>query len=101
MSSSTRVSGSGAPHKAPEDVAVTPPPGGIEAAKRAAARRCVDDHVRSGMRLGVGSGSTIVYAIQRLAELQRDGSLALAACVPTSFQSRNVRAGVGGDGVGR
>jgi ribose 5-phosphate isomerase len=49
----------------------------VETAKRQAARRAIDDFVPINppgsastsvpLRLGVGSGSTIVYAIQRLA----------------------------------
>lgn len=63
-----------------------------ESAKRAAARRAVDEHVRTGMAIGVGSGSTIVYAIQRLAERAQDANEALSVrCVPTSFQARQVR----------
>lgn len=79
------------PRLSPEQVAPTPT-SPIEIAKRLAARRAVDEHVSSGMRLGVGSGSTIVYAIQRLAELAHpaDGEPLLLTCVPTSFQSRNL-----------
>ena len=62
----------------------------VEVAKRLAARRAVDEHVRSGMLLGVGSGSTIVYAIQRLAELAAGSPPLQVTCVPTSFQSRNL-----------
>jgi ribose 5-phosphate isomerase A len=74
----------------PDQVAAVPT-APVEVAKRLAARRAVDEHVRSGMRLGVGSGSTIVYAIQRLAELAADPAVRLdVTCVPTSFQSRNL-----------
>jgi len=62
----------------------------IELAKRAAARAAVDTFVRSGMDVGVGSGSTIVYAIQRLAELVHGEAGFKLRCVPTSFQSRQV-----------
>lgn len=59
----------------------------IEASKRLAARRAVDDWVRDGMVVGVGSGSTIVYGIKRLAERVREEGLRVT-CVPTSFQSK-------------
>jgi ribose 5-phosphate isomerase A len=62
----------------------------VEKAKRAAARMAVDEFVKSGMTVGVGSGSTIVYGIQRLAERYYLEDLDII-CVPTSFQSRQVR----------
>lgn len=65
------------------------PTSAIEKAKREAARRAVDDYVKDGMAIGVGSGSTIVYGIQRLAERVQNEGLKVT-CVPTSFQSRNV-----------
>ena len=61
----------------------------VEKAKRAAARMAVDEYVKSGMVVGVGSGSTIVYGIQRLAERYYTEGLDIV-CVPTSFQSRQV-----------
>ena len=67
-----------------------PPLPPLEAAKRAAARRAVDDYVRDGMRIGVGSGSTIVYAVQRLGERAAGPERLRVTCVPTSFQSRGL-----------
>ncbi|CAE7745779.1 Rpia, partial [Symbiodinium sp. KB8] len=61
----------------------------LERAKRAAARGAVDEYVKSGMVVGVGSGSTIVYGIQRLAELYHLQGVDMV-CVPTSFQSRQL-----------
>lgn len=40
----------------------------INVAKRKAAIAAVDEWVRDGMVVGVGSGSTVVYAVDRLAE---------------------------------
>ncbi|KAL5471355.1 hypothetical protein EMCRGX_G029462 [Ephydatia muelleri] len=57
--------------------------------KRAAARRAVDDFVQDGMKIGVGSGSTIVFAVQRIAERAKAENLKLV-CVPTSFQARQL-----------
>lgn len=37
------------------------------------------------MAIGVGSGSTIVYAVERLAEKIKNDGL-MVTCVPTSFQ---------------
>lgn len=73
----------------PEDV-IAEPSSPVEKAKKIAARRAVDEYVKAGMAaIGVGSGSTIVYAIQRLAERKRDEGLDVR-CVPTSFQSKQV-----------
>ncbi len=63
----------------------------VEQAKRLAARTAVDEYVKSGMDVGVGSGSTIVYGIQRLAERAQGAEGLRVRCVPTSFQSRQVR----------
>ena len=62
----------------------------IESAKRVAARRAVDEYVKSGQVVGVGSGSTITYAVERLAELKKGGDFDVT-CVPTSFQAEQVR----------
>ena len=88
---------------------LAPPPSElsvVERAKREAARRAVDDYVpRVGasacsssagagggaapFRLGMGSGSTILYAIQRVAERVQDpGEKLSVVCVPTSFNTR-------------
>ena len=61
----------------------------IEAAKEQAARSAVRNHVNTGDVVGVGSGSTIVYAVKMLKELQeRDG--VRVKCIPTSFQARQL-----------
>ncbi|VVC37731.1 Hypothetical protein CINCED_3A013985 [Cinara cedri] len=57
--------------------------------KMCAAHTAVDKHVKNGMKLGIGSGSTIVYSIQRLAQRVKDESLAVV-CVPTSYQARQL-----------
>lgn len=54
-----------------------------------AARQAVDEFVRDGFVVGVGSGSTVVYAAERLGELVREGGLRVK-CIPTSFQSRQL-----------
>ncbi|MDP2438282.1 MAG: ribose 5-phosphate isomerase A [archaeon] len=68
----------------------------IESAKRAAAHLAVDRFVASDMVVGIGSGSTVVYAVERLIELARSGQLSGVRCVPTSFQAvQLVQAGAG------
>lgn len=58
----------------------------IEARKREAARRAVD-HIESGMRLGLGTGSTARHMLDVLAERLRHGSLRDIAGVPTSRET--------------
>ena len=57
----------------------------IEKAKCLAARAAVDNHVKNNDIVGVGSGSTIVYAVKRLKERVIDEKLRIK-CIPTSFQ---------------
>ncbi|CAG7835383.1 unnamed protein product [Allacma fusca] len=61
----------------------------IEQAKRLAARRAVDDHIKDGQIVGIGSGSTVVYVAQRLAERVKEEGLNVT-CIPTSFQAKNL-----------
>jgi len=56
-----------------------------ENAKRSSAFRAVDELVRDGMVLGLGSGSTMAYAVRRLSERVKEEELDLL-CVPTSYQ---------------
>ena len=50
----------------------------------------MDNHVGGETRVvGVGSGSTIVFAVQRLAEKVKEEGLDIR-CVPTSFQARQL-----------
>ena len=56
-------------------------------AKRDAGFAAVDQHVRPGMRLGLGTGSTAVWAIRRVGELLASGALSDISAVPTSEAS--------------
>uniref|UniRef100_A0A8C6WEA4 Ribose-5-phosphate isomerase n=1 Tax=Neogobius melanostomus TaxID=47308 RepID=A0A8C6WEA4_9GOBI len=60
-----------------------------EEAKKLAAYAAVDNHVQNNQVVGVGSGSTIVYAVDRLADRVRQEKLNII-CVPTSFQARQL-----------
>jgi ribose 5-phosphate isomerase A len=53
-------------------------------AKREAGEAAVDRYVRPGMRIGLGTGSTAVWAIRRVGELLASGALSDVAAVPTS-----------------
>merc|ERR1711899_471108 len=61
-----------------------------EVGKKAAAIKAVENHIKSGDLVGIGSGSTIVYAVDKLAELVSKGTLTNIQCVPTSFQARQL-----------
>ncbi len=55
-------------------------------AKKKAGIAAVDEFVKDGMILGIGSGSTVVYAVNRLVERMKLDGLKVV-CIPTSFQS--------------
>lgn len=61
----------------------------LEAAKKLAAYKAVDDCVKNNMVIGVGSGSTIVYAVNRLKQRIEAENLNII-CIPTSFQARQL-----------
>ena len=76
---STQVQGSLAPKMSSSNVA-----------KRHAARKAVDLFVRNpNMKIGLGSGSTVVFVAESLKKLSVD-SASVATCVPTSYQSREL-----------
>jgi len=55
--------------------------------KELVGRTAVERFVRSGMKLGLGTGSTAMPAVRRIGELMRDGALKDILAVPTSFQT--------------
>ncbi|HEY8563778.1 MAG TPA: ribose 5-phosphate isomerase A [Pyrinomonadaceae bacterium] len=61
----------------------------LENLKAEAARRAVD-HVKSGMRVGLGTGSTAKYAILEIARKIRAGELEAITGVATSVESENL-----------
>ncbi|MFX1309101.1 MAG: ribose 5-phosphate isomerase A [Promethearchaeota archaeon] len=58
----------------------------IELGKKNAAIKAVEENVKKNMIIGIGSGSTIVYVVQKLGEINKEKSLNLK-CVPSSFQA--------------
>ncbi len=58
----------------------------IEIGKKNAATKAVEENVKKNMIIGIGSGSTIVYAIEIIAEMNRK-ELLNVKCVPSSYQS--------------
>lgn len=70
----------------------TQPRMSLESAKKIAAEKAINEHVQDkigGLKIGIGSGSTIVYAVNRLAERVRSEKLNVI-CVPTSFQAKQL-----------
>lgn len=61
----------------------------LEAAKKIAAYKAVDEWVKDHFLVGIGSGSTVVYAVNRLKERVKEEKLNII-CVPTSFQARQL-----------
>ena len=59
----------------------------IEEIKRQLGTHAVDALVKSGMKLGLGTGSTAIHAVKRVGELLKAGSLEDIVAVPTSFQT--------------
>ncbi|PBC31410.1 ribose-5-phosphate isomerase isoform X2 [Apis cerana] len=61
----------------------------LESAKQIAAYKAVDEYVKNNSIIGIGSGSTVIYAIHRLVERVKEENLNVI-CVPTSFQARQL-----------
>ena len=55
--------------------------------KEAAGNKAVDTLVSSGMKLGLGTGSTAIFAIRRVGELLAQGALRDICAFVTSFQT--------------
>ncbi len=58
----------------------------IELGKKNAAGKAVVENIKKNMVVGIGSGSTVVYAVNKIAELNKENNLNLK-CIPSSFQS--------------
>jgi len=62
----------------------------LEQIKQAVAEQAVKDNInREGMVVGVGSGSTIIYAVNMMGHINRELGLDLV-CIPTSYQSSHL-----------
>jgi ribose 5-phosphate isomerase A len=61
----------------------------IEQGKKNAALKAVDDNIKKDLVIGIGSGSTIVYAVNRIGEINKENNLNLI-CIPSSFQARQL-----------
>lgn len=66
---------------------------GVDASKKAAGERAVD-YVKDGMVLGLGTGSTVRYFIERLSAHIKERSLNVT-CIPTSIASEKLARSLG------
>ncbi len=55
----------------------------VEEAKKNAAYQAVDEKLKNHKIIGIGSGSTVVYAVRRIADWDRENLI----CIPSSFQA--------------
>lgn len=67
----------------------------LEALKRAAAEEAVARYVRSGMVVGLGSGSTAAYVVRRIGEVLASGEVEDIVAVPTSLRTAAIASEVG------
>eukprot|EP00668_Euglena_longa_P003396 GGOE01003973.1.p1 GENE.GGOE01003973.1~~GGOE01003973.1.p1 ORF type:complete len:277 (+),score=79.09 GGOE01003973.1:80-910(+) len=56
--------------------------------KKIVGYKAVDDHVRSGMVVGLGTGSTAAFAVERVGQKLKAGELRDIICIPTSERTR-------------
>ena len=63
--------------------------------KRAAAERAVEEHVGSGIVVGLGTGSTAAFAVRKIGELLAEGALTDVRGVPTSARTAALAQEVG------
>ncbi|TPX61415.1 ribose-5-phosphate isomerase [Spizellomyces sp. 'palustris'] len=63
----------------------------VTEAKRKASYTAVDEHITTETRVvGIGSGSTVVFCVERLAQRVKSENLGIKACIPTSFQAKQL-----------
>uniref|UniRef100_A0A7S3PUW0 ribose-5-phosphate isomerase n=2 Tax=Chaetoceros debilis TaxID=122233 RepID=A0A7S3PUW0_9STRA len=56
--------------------------------KKMVGYKAVDDYVESGMVVGLGTGSTAYFAVERLGQLLKDGTLKDIVAIPTSIRTK-------------
>lgn len=50
--------------------------------------KAVDDYVQSGTVIGLGTGSTAAFAVERVGQKLKDGSLKDIIAIPTSIRTK-------------
>jgi ribose 5-phosphate isomerase A len=56
--------------------------------KKQVGYQAVDDYVRSGMVIGLGTGSTAAFAVERVGQLLKEGTLKDIVAIPTSVRTK-------------
>lgn len=56
--------------------------------KKMVGYKSVDDYVKSGMVVGLGTGSTAYFAVERLGQLLESGELEDIVAIPTSIRTK-------------
>jgi ribose 5-phosphate isomerase A len=56
--------------------------------KKMVGYKAVDDYVKSGMVVGLGTGSTAYFAVERVGQLLESGELKDIVCIPTSVRTK-------------
>ena len=59
-----------------------------EELKKQVGYKAVDDYVKSGMIVGLGTGSTAYYAVERVGEKLKSGDLKDIIAIPTSVRTK-------------
>lgn len=62
--------------------------------KKAVGYKAVDDHIQSGMVVGLGTGSTAYYAVERLGQKIKNGQVVDIVAIPTSTKTEQDRKSV-------
>merc|ERR1712182_52787 len=63
--------------------------------KKLVGYKAVDDYVKTGMKVGLGTGSTAAFAVDRIGELLKSGELKDIIAVPTSKATEKQALSVG------
>lgn len=61
----------------------------IEQCKALAAKLVVDRNINKNCVIGIGSGSTIMYVVERLVQVCQEKNL-IVKCIPTSYQAKQL-----------
>lgn len=67
----------------------------VEELKKQTGYKAVDDYVTSGMVVGLGTGSTAFYAVERLGNKLAAGDLKNVVAIPTSVRTKEQAEGLG------
>ncbi|XP_046742404.1 ribose-5-phosphate isomerase-like [Diprion similis] len=61
----------------------------IDRAKKAAAKRAIDEYLKDNSVIGIGNGATVAFAVQRLAERVAAEDLSIV-CIATSYDAHQL-----------